>query len=180
MLADRGLSVAGAVSLIAANDGPFPSVDVAVVAPRANADSTEIEEPSGLPTVFLLDRGEIGARATRGGRPHALLAIDAGGGELVAAVEAVANGLIVTDPRIAARAGHAYASAAVTSEPLTNREREVLALVAEGLPNKAIALRLRISEHTAKFHVSQILSKLDAGSRTEAVTRAASQGLLAL
>ena len=52
--------------------------------------------------------------------------------------------------------------------------------MAAGLPNEAIALQLGISEHTAKFHVSQILSKLDAGSRTEAVTRAASQGLLVL
>ena len=70
-----------------------------------------------------------------------------------------------------------------TSSPaggLTQREMEVLALVAEGLPNKAIASRLEISEHTVKFHVNSILTKLGAQSRTEAVTRATRMGLLLL
>jgi len=63
---------------------------------------------------------------------------------------------------------------------ITDRERDVLALLATGLPNKAIARRLDISEHTVKFHVGSLLSKLDAQSRTEAVTIAARQGLLTL
>ncbi|MBC8445035.1 MAG: response regulator transcription factor [Rhodospirillaceae bacterium] len=63
---------------------------------------------------------------------------------------------------------------------ITDREREVPALLATGLPNKAIARRLDISEHTVKFHVGSLLSKLDAQSRTEAVTIAARQGLLTL
>jgi DNA-binding NarL/FixJ family response regulator len=57
---------------------------------------------------------------------------------------------------------------------------EVLRLLADGLPNKGIAFALGISDHTAKFHVGQILSKLDAGSRTEAVTIAIRRGLLPL
>jgi DNA-binding CsgD family transcriptional regulator len=61
---------------------------------------------------------------------------------------------------------------------LTAREREVLQLVAEGLPNKAIARQLGISEHTAKFHVGSLLGKLGAGSRTEAVTLATRRGIL--
>jgi len=65
-------------------------------------------------------------------------------------------------------------------EELTPRERHVLQLLAEGLPNKAIADRLGISEHTVKFHVSAIMSKLGAQSRTEAVTRAARLGLIIL
>ena len=56
----------------------------------------------------------------------------------------------------------------------------MLALLAQGLPNKQIAQRLVISEHTVKFHVGAILTKLGAGSRTEAVTLAARQGLLML
>jgi DNA-binding CsgD family transcriptional regulator len=52
--------------------------------------------------------------------------------------------------------------------------------VAEGLSNKAIADRLNISEHTAKFHVGSLLAKLGAGSRTEAVTIATRRGLLAV
>jgi two-component system, NarL family, nitrate/nitrite response regulator NarL len=61
---------------------------------------------------------------------------------------------------------------------LTTREREVLQLVAEGLPNKAIARELGISEHTAKFHVGSLLGKLGAASRTEAVTLATRRGIL--
>jgi two-component system nitrate/nitrite response regulator NarL len=65
-------------------------------------------------------------------------------------------------------------------DALTAREREVLALLAEGLGNKAIAARLDISEHTAKFHVNAILSKLGAGSRAEAIVLAARRGLILL
>ena len=65
-------------------------------------------------------------------------------------------------------------------EELTPRELEVLQLVAEGFPNKAIAHRLDISEHTVKFHVNAILGKLGAQSRTEAAVRAARLGLLPL
>ncbi|MGH2536960.1 MAG: response regulator transcription factor, partial [Candidatus Promineifilaceae bacterium] len=65
-------------------------------------------------------------------------------------------------------------------EPLTPRELEVLGLLAEGLTNKAIALRLGISEHTVKFHLNAILSKLGAQSRTAAVVRATRLGLIPL
>jgi DNA-binding NarL/FixJ family response regulator len=65
-------------------------------------------------------------------------------------------------------------------EELTPREREVLALMAEGQANKEIARRLRISEHTVKFHVAAILAKLGAASRTEAGYVAARRGLIAL
>jgi non-specific serine/threonine protein kinase len=61
---------------------------------------------------------------------------------------------------------------------LSRREREVLALVAEGQSNRQIAAALIISENTAKYHVAQLLNKLGAGSRAEAITRAVSQGLL--
>jgi DNA-binding NarL/FixJ family response regulator len=65
-------------------------------------------------------------------------------------------------------------------EPLTPREVEVLELLAEGLPNKAIALRLRISDQTVKFHVSSISAKLGAKNRTDAVRRAVRRGLITL
>jgi DNA-binding NarL/FixJ family response regulator len=64
--------------------------------------------------------------------------------------------------------------------PLTARELDVLAAMADGASNKAIARRLGISFHTAKFHVAGILAKLDADSRTEAVTKAAQLGLVML
>ena len=63
---------------------------------------------------------------------------------------------------------------------LTSREREVLALLAQGLANKAIAPRLGISEHTVKAHVASIFGKLGAGTRAEAVVTAARLGILLL
>src|SRR5919201_4733198 len=65
-------------------------------------------------------------------------------------------------------------------EPLTPREVEVLELLAEGLPNKAIAARLHISDQTVKFHVSSISGKLGAANRTDAVRRAVRRGLITL
>src|SRR4029077_6235329 len=65
-------------------------------------------------------------------------------------------------------------------EPLTPREVQVLELLAEGLPNKAIAQRLAISDQTVKFHVSSISGKLGAKNRTDAVRRAARRGLITL
>jgi len=64
--------------------------------------------------------------------------------------------------------------------PLTPRELEVLALLAEGASNKLIARRLGISTHTAKFHVGSLLEKLDAVSRTDAVAHAARLGVINL
>jgi DNA-binding NarL/FixJ family response regulator len=66
------------------------------------------------------------------------------------------------------------------AEPLTPREVDVLELLAEGLPNKAIADRLQISDQTVKFHVASISSKLGAANRTDAVRRAVRRGLITL
>ena len=74
------------------------------------------------------------------------------------------------------------ANGAVPPEPgihaLSTREREVLALLAEGAPNKVIARRLDISVHTAKFHVAAIIAKLGAANRTEAIGIAMREGLV--
>ena len=119
---------------------------------------------------------------------------DATRDEIIAALTAVSNGLVVLDRRLARDFLSFRQSAAVAAplrvpgdaaggemlETLTGREMEVLQLLAEGLPNKLIAARLHITEHTAKFHVSSIMLKLGASSRTEAVTLAARRGLLLL
>jgi DNA-binding NarL/FixJ family response regulator len=65
-------------------------------------------------------------------------------------------------------------------EPLTPRERQVLDLIALGLPNKEIAHRLAISDQTVKFHVASIIAKLGATNRTDAVRRALRSGLIAI
>jgi two-component system, NarL family, nitrate/nitrite response regulator NarL len=113
------------------------------------------------------------------GAPVAYLPSDVDAAALAAAVHAAAVGLIVLDPTVAGATGiHAHARISDNAETLTTRERQVLLLVAEGLPNKAIARELGISEHTAKFHVGSLLGKLGAASRTEAVTLATRRGIL--
>jgi DNA-binding CsgD family transcriptional regulator len=67
----------------------------------------------------------------------------------------------------------------VRRDRLSPREREVLALVARGRSNREIAKALIVTEHTAKYHVAQLLNKLGAGNRAEAVTRAVAAGLIA-
>jgi len=68
----------------------------------------------------------------------------------------------------------------LAGESLTARELDVLALMAEGLPNKAIAQALGISDQTVKFHVAAIIGKLGAANRTDAVRRAIRRGLVAI
>lgn len=141
-----------------------------------------------IPLVLL--GGEITASdPTLAARPVAYLGPDVDGPTLIAAVRGVAVGLTVIDPTVIGAHGlPAQLPAAVThptaldvaGDTLTARERQVLELVASGLPNKAIARDLGISEHTVKFHVGSLLGKLGAGSRTEAVTLATRRGLLAV
>jgi len=76
--------------------------------------------------------------------------------------------------------GRAFRPGDVELESLTAREHEVLALLAEGLPNKAIAHALGISDQTVKFHVAAIIGKLGATNRTDAVRRAIRRGLVAI
>ena len=97
-----------------------------------------------------------------------------------AALWAAARGLTVSDGHF--RALRPLPEPHVPAAPgdFTPREREVLALLAEGLPNSAIAERLAISRHTVKFHVNALLQKLGVERRTEAVVRAARLGLVVL
>jgi DNA-binding NarL/FixJ family response regulator len=139
------------------------------------------DEQPALGLVVLADAGaERYLPALSRGRVG-YLAREAAPDTILEAVRAVAAGLVVLDPRATPSLLAAPRLAAdAPAEPLTARELEVLALMAQGLPNKTIAQRLIISEHTAKFHVGAILAKLGAASRTEAVMLAARQGLLML
>ena len=107
------------------------------------------------------------------GRPLALLAADATAEQLRAAVAAVLAGLSVRDP------GHGWPAVpqpAGDHDPLTPRELEVFELLGKGLSNRDIAGVLGISAHTAKFHVGQILAKVGAATRAEAVSERAADG----
>jgi DNA-binding NarL/FixJ family response regulator len=135
---------------------------------------------AGLPTLALVQDDEDAAETLAAGARGALSRA-ADGRRVAAALAAVRQGLLVVDDPLAAlvlRPRQGRPAALV--EPLTPRESEVLQLLAQGLANKAIAERLGISDHTAKFHVNAILGKLGAQSRTEAIVHAARLGLVLL
>jgi DNA-binding NarL/FixJ family response regulator len=111
--------------------------------------------------------------------------------EIAAASEAAAAGLVILpSEQVAHLVGSRPAASAARDFPgardrsaspvLTPREREILAMLAEGLPNKLIASRLGISDHTVKTHLEAIFDKLGASNRAEAVARAVRSGLLLL
>lgn len=141
----------------------------------------ERAQEAGLPTVVLVPDRAQAATAWHNGALGALPR-DVEGPTLALALIAASQGLAVFDPalRPSAQAAPREESGSLAGTTLTPRELEVLTLLAEGLPNKTIARRLEISEHTVKFHVNAVLAKLNAQSRTEAAVRAARVGLIAL
>lgn len=101
--------------------------------------------------------------------------------QIVTAVQAAQEKLHTFDPSLNANPFDPIDSDLLDiQESLTPRETEVLQLIAEGHTNKAIAQRLEISNHTVKFHVTAIMTKLNAQSRTNAVVRATRLGLLTI
>ncbi|OGN89462.1 MAG: hypothetical protein A2158_02335 [Chloroflexi bacterium RBG_13_46_14] len=201
VVAEDNLARAGLSSLIS----EFPGIIVA----GQTSTSTDLTENIDLyrPDIIVWDLGfdtsgslEWLAAATESGVPIVVLAPDADtalavsyhgvygllprdteGHILLAAIKASAEGLVAIDARfrdLLLRVREP--SQEYIAEPLTPREIEVLQLVAQGMTNKAIALRLSISEHTAKFHVNSILGKLSAHSRAEAVTIGTRLGLVRL
>jgi NarL family two-component system response regulator LiaR len=100
--------------------------------------------------------------------------------EVVRAVRAAHAGEALLDPGVAARLVEAIAQppGAEPAERLTPREREVLALIARGMPNKLIARELEISEKTVKTHVGHVLAKLGVTDRTQAALQAVREGLV--
>ena len=166
-------------------NGPAPddldAIDAVVIDLPSFAPTGLDDVAERYPATPLVVLGGDPAGSMAGDVAMGYLSSEADSASLTAAVHAVVAGLTVVEPALVGRLG-ARGGPAVppdgAGETLTPREREVLQLVAEGLPNKTIARELGISEHTAKFHVGSLLAKLDAGSRTEAVTTATRRGLL--
>jgi DNA-binding NarL/FixJ family response regulator len=131
------------------------------------------------PAVLLLSDPIRAAEALAAGA-RGLLMRNASPRRIHAALHAVAEGLMVVDEELSRAVLHAVRPPAEMAEPLTNRELEVMQLLAAGLTNKEIASRLGISDHTVKFHVNAILGKLGVETRTEAVVHAARLGIVVL
>jgi DNA-binding NarL/FixJ family response regulator len=105
--------------------------------------------------------------------------------EMPAGMDVIAEAPTLSAARALGRDADAFLIAGESSEealvePLTSRERQVLELVADGLPNKAIALRLGVSDETVKFHLGSVFGKLGASNRTDAVRIALRRGLIGL
>jgi NarL family two-component system response regulator YdfI len=135
-----------------------------------------------IPVVLLLDTRDstvVGSALRSGIR--GILPLDATPDEIEGAVRAVQAGLVVTtSAAMAELLPDAHPAVEALAEPLSDRELEVLDLLAEGLSNKLIAQGLSISEHTVKTHVASIFGKLGASSRTEAVSLGIRRGLVML
>jgi two-component system, NarL family, response regulator YdfI len=136
--------------------------------------------------VLLADSptGDFVREAIEGG-VRAVLPRDASSQEIFAAAEAAAAGLVTLDAAsfdaaMAVRTNGVHGATSVAAQSLSPREIEVLRMMAEGLGNKEIAWRMKLSEHTVKFHISSIFTKLDVSSRTEAVTLGVRLGLVPL
>jgi two-component system, NarL family, response regulator YdfI len=159
-----------------------PAVVVLVsTAGRAIAILRAAAEATPLPPVVLLAddvRAAWTAEMRRAG-VRGVLDLRAEADEIGAALTATLAGLVTLHPDVF-RAKARTAVPEDTERALTLREVEILEMLAEGLRNQAIARRLRISTYTVKFHVASILGKLDAGSRTEAVTLGVRRGLISL
>jgi DNA-binding NarL/FixJ family response regulator len=132
---------------------------------------------SDVPTVLLAAQSNTGmVRNAARMKIYSVLPMAATTQQVVAAISATVAGFAVTVPRAPAGPPERMRIA----EDLTAREVEVLRLMARGYRNKQLATLLNISEHTAKFHVSSVLAKLGARTRTEAVTIGVTRGLVAI
>jgi DNA-binding NarL/FixJ family response regulator len=151
--------------------------DVIIASASASFPTSERLLPDSTSLLLLTDSPLTATDALRARPAFGVLPTDASAEELLAALHALAEGLIV-GPRPLL---FPVDSADPTERgPLTERELEVLSLLAQGLANKQIAASLGISEHTVKFHVSSIYSKLNATNRAEAIRAGLQGGWIAL
>ena len=188
---DPSITVVGAVDSLSALLRLADKIRIDVVLTEAPLDArlanwkVQQVRPVGI---LILERadGKSSLDAMSAGA-SAILPRTASRKEIVAAINAAAQGFVLvqrerfydllnSEPRLDDKLSRGDDERA----PLTPRELEVLAAMADGLSNKAIARRLAISFHTAKFHVAAILEKLGAETRTEAVIKAAQRGMVML
>ena len=168
------LSVDGAISIM----DEIEEADVVITTSASLASlPDELTDSVQSASILFLSGDPLNVQAMRRlNQAWGILPLDASAEELLAAVRALSQGLIVGDAALL------FPNEEETSDRglLTDRESEVLDLLAKGLANKQIAAALTISEHTVKFHVSSIYAKLNVTNRTEAVREGLRAGLIAL
>ena len=165
---------------------PFArSTELDVIVIDSNSIHDLLLEPTSEAAIVLLtevsDARSI-SRLLRSG-VRAILSRESEPDDVLSAIFAVHDGLVLLSLPAAESLAAVFGDQALQvedelSEEITSRETDVLRMLAEGLVNKDIAARLGISEHTVKFHISSILDKLGASTRTEAVTQGIRRGLI--
>ena len=166
------------IATIAQHTGEL-QIDVVVLDLQHPAPAVDV----GVPLIALIDapHASWSAQALRSGY-KAILPRESGMEDILQAVRAAHAGLVLLDPEVthslAAQVRNSRVEDGITPEELTAREIEVLRMIAEGMGNREMALAMGISEHTVKFHVSSILDKLGAATRTEAVTLGIRRGII--
>ncbi len=184
---DADLHLAGSFGALArlASFARGTELDVMVI------DSDSIRDLLHVPaldTAIVLLTGISDARSIsrllRSG-VRAILSSESDEDDLLSAIYAVHDGLVLLSAPTAESLAAVYGDQPLDvgdelSEEITSRETEVLRMLAEGLVNKDIAVRLGISEHTVKFHISSILDKFGASTRTEAVKIGIRRGLISI
>ena len=174
------------VTVVGQSDGQRLEEDVDVHQPDVLLwDTGEagdlIAYTDGVPTVALVS-DETLAKDVLGLGIKGVLQRDTSPPHIVTALIAATQGMLVMDASLITAPSLLFKrySDSSNAEGITSRELEVLKQLAQGISNKAIAYELDISEHTVKFHVTSIMAKLDARSRTEAVVIATRMGLIPL
>jgi DNA-binding NarL/FixJ family response regulator len=160
----------------------LPQADVWVV---TSADFVDDLNEEQSPALLLVTGNPEEAARLAGWLVWGVLPLDASPEEFSAVLHALAEGLWAGSPTLARALLERHPlpmleQAEQVVNPLTERERQVLQLTAQGLANKQIAASLEISENTVKFHLSSLYAKLGATSRTEAVRAGARRGLVVL
>jgi DNA-binding NarL/FixJ family response regulator len=177
------LELAGALDTVLLSPAEFQADVLLLEAGDIQPDRLSgLTEEVSMPVVLLLDTSDAALlnSALRSG-VRAVISREATPEEIESAIQAVNAGLVVIAPEsLPELLLDVRPVAEALTEPLSERELEVLDVIAEGLSNKLIAHRLGISEHTVKTHVASILAKLGAASRTEAVSLAIRRGLVML
>jgi two-component system, NarL family, response regulator YdfI len=189
---DQSLLTAGSVNHLSAlaqlatdSRPDVALVDLAELDPKFMPASVSLQQ-TGTAVVVLVDdpSGKWMKQVLRAG-VLGILSRNSSPPEIHSAIHAARSGLLLLEPELireflATGSQHTAHTDFELVEELTEREVEVLRMLAEGFANKEIASRLGISDHTVKFHISSILAKLEASSRTEAVTVGVRKGLILL
>ncbi|MDB4959257.1 MAG: LuxR family DNA-binding response regulator [Myxococcales bacterium] len=175
------LAQVGTINIVDRDAAEVALWDAGIDGEKTMSKLTELRALQMPAVAVVRDQSEVGPALAAGARGVVLR--DQVGPGIHAALAAVRSGLTVIDSALADSllpASQVRTTNGKGRGELTEREKQVVQLLSEGLSNKLIADRLGISDHTAKFHVNGVMMKLGASTRTEAVVEAMRRGLIRL